>query len=135
MPSDIIINAILIIVALAVLELIKLIVRGGFSKISTAVTEANFRAVQVKMRDTYNEQILIRGEFEKLKQDISKCVSCEDFDEFKKECEGCQKTLPEKYVLYNRHKEDMAEIKKDNKEGLERIWNKIEELVKLYYED
>lgn len=98
MPSEIVTNAILIIVVLAVLELIKLIIRGGFKKVTGAVTT-------------------------------------EEFDEFKKECESCQKMLPEKYVLYSRYKEDIAEIKKEQKEGLEGIWKKIDELVKLYYED
>ena len=135
MPSGMVLYALMIVIALAALELLKLLVRKGFSKISTAVTEENFRQIQVKMRDTYKEQVLIRGEFEELKLEVSKVISEEEFNKFKSKCEDCQKVLPEKYVLYSRYKEDLDRVEKNNKEGLEKIWRKVDELLKLYYED
>jgi hypothetical protein len=62
-------------------------------------------------------------------------VTKQDFDEYKKECDKCQKSLPEKYVLYSRYKEDVNKAEQNHKEGLEGIWKKIDELLKLYYED
>lgn len=78
--------------------------------------------------------------YEFIKAKVKKAATTEyvpkqDFDELKKDYEKLKLELPEKYTLYSRCKEGMDKIEKNNKEGLEGIWKKIDELLKLYYED
>jgi len=62
-------------------------------------------------------------------------VSKVEFNELKKDYEKLKLELPEKYVLYSRYKGEADKAEKNHKEGLEGIWKKIDELLKLYYED
>jgi hypothetical protein len=93
------------------------------------VTEKTFRDFQVKNRELHDEHFVVKAEF----------------DKFKVECYECHKMFPEKYAtcaelrrqtdrLENIHRNDMAELYRTVKGGLESITTRIDNLSKLRYE-
>ena len=103
-----------------------------FKKISDLkfVTEKTFRDFQVKNRELHGEYFVLKAEF----------------DKFKTECYECHKMFPEKYAtceelrrqvdrLENIHRNDMAELYRTAKGGLESITTRIDNLSKKKHEE
>lgn len=71
-------------------------------------------------------KLFVKKGFKKVDESVSIVEFNEykkEIDVFKKDCNDCQKKLPKEYVLKSEYREDLS-----------KIWNKIDQLVKLYYE-